>query len=655
MFRAFLALAFASLLSFAPAANAAPPTPPPIEDYGKLPGVEDVVISPTGDRYALITVVGETRQLVVATTDGKLLLHAVVGTTKVRGIRWAGDNFVLVTVSATVQLGMDFAVARQELSTVLIINVGTGKILPAFRANDQVAAVVEGDFGSALIGGRWYGFFGGITYVKDLGSGYRFDHGYPDLYRVDLETGDLSRVANGADDIRDWLVGPDGKVIARAYYSDTRGDWKICPGAFGGAPIAVGRNGFEGPSLEGLGKSSDKIIVGVPVAHGVMDEEIPLAGGEPKEVDNDASIASLWFDRPTGLWMGYTTIGDVAEPHLFDALRAARAKVTLKAYPNQSVRLESWSDDFSRLIVFTTGGDDSGTYWIVDIAKGHADPLGYEYPTVQPENVGPIKMVSWKAADGLELHGVLHLPPGRDASRLPVVVMPHGGPWARDYPVFDYWAQAFASRGYAVFQPNYRGSTGYGAALYDAGLGEYGGKMQTDISDGLAELARQGLVDPKRACIVGASYGGYSALFGVTAQQGLYRCSVAVAPITDLAGWVEYVSDEAGADSADRRSLKAFIGTGDLSRMSPARLADKADAPILLIYGKDDTQVPIEQSQRMQRALARAGKPVETVILPDEDHFMSREPTRILMVKSSVAFVEKYNPPDPPPAAAAPK
>jgi dipeptidyl aminopeptidase/acylaminoacyl peptidase len=302
------------------------------------------------------------------------------------------------------------------------------------------------------------------------------------------------------------------------------------------------------------------------------------------------------------------------------------------------------------MIVFTDGGDDSGTYWFVNIDKGSADPLGKAYPTVTSKDVGPVRMIDYKAADGLDLHGVLTLPPGREARNLPLVVMPHGGPWARDYPKFDYWAQAFASRGYAVFQPNFRSSTGYGQALYEAGYGEWGRKMQTDISDGAAELARQGIVDPKRACIVGWSYGGYAAQAGVTVQHRLYRCAVSMAGVSDLAKQLKYTEDEAGIDSPAARTWSLFLGVksdwGVLRDISPAMLASRADAPILLIHGNDDTVVPIAQSDEMEKALQAAGKPVERVTLKGADHWLLEQDTRVAMLKASVAFVQKYNPAD---------
>jgi dipeptidyl aminopeptidase/acylaminoacyl peptidase len=256
-------------------------------------------------------------------------------------------------------------------------------------------------------------------------------------------------------------------------------------------------------------------------------------------------------------------------------------------------------------------------------------------------------MVSYKAADGLEMEGVLTLPLGREAKGLPLVVMPHGGPIVEgDRATFDWWAQAFASRGYAVFQPNYRGTLGYGDAFRKAADGQFGRKMQTDISDGVEALAKAGTVDPKRVCIVGASYGGYAALAGVTLQQGLYRCAVAVAGVADMRKMLSDVRDSGGPD---RRALDFWRGLSsakseDLDAISPARFAAKADAPVLLVHGENDTVVPIEQSQLMERALRQAGKPVELVTMPGEDHWLSVAATRQAMLDKVVAFVEKQNP-----------
>jgi dipeptidyl aminopeptidase/acylaminoacyl peptidase len=219
----------------------------------------------------------------------------------------------------------------------------------------------------------------------------------------------------------------------------------------------------------------------------------------------------------------------------------------------------------------------------------------------------------------------------------------------RDEPGFDWWAQAMASRGYAVLQVNYRGSAGFGWNFLKAGFGEWGRKMQTDLSDGVRHLAAEGIVDPKRVCIVGASYGGYAALAGATLDPGVYRCAASIAGPSDMRRFVVWSKTQSGIEA--QRYWSRFMGAEALrdpvlQQISPAMNADKTEIPILLIHGRDDTVVPLEQSQIMERALQKAGKPVEMVVMPGEDHWLSRGDTRLQMLSSVVGFLEKHNPPN---------
>jgi dipeptidyl aminopeptidase/acylaminoacyl peptidase len=650
MFRGIAAVVLSGLI-FAAGVGAGIAAPS-VDAYGKLPAVDLMSLSPSGNGLAYVGVNGDTRQLMITTKQGGAEATAPLGITKVVAIRWAGEDHLLVTASATTKIGADFTTEKAELAAVIVLDLRTHKSFTVFGNRDDVAHTVDGEYGVAQIEGHWYGYFGGITYGSGGGDHY-LDHTYADLYRVDLDSGQIQLAAPGAPDVVDWLVDPAGVIMARSVYSRENGHWQVVTGGrYGNKVLASGISDFGAVDL-GRGRTSDTVLIDRPTADGgVQSQELSLSGAPVVDAPQGADTAARYFDRESGLWIGLAKDADEPEGRMFAPALEAKVSGVRKAFPGETVKLVSWSEDFQTMIVFTSGSGDSGAYWLVNIGTGKAEPLGYAYPEVEHDDVGSIQMVDWKAADGLSLHGVLSLPPGRPANALPLVVMPHGGPESRDYPVFDWWAQAFVSRGYAVFQPNFRGSSGYGTAFRNAGFGEWGRKMQTDISDGVAELARRGVIDPKRACVVGWSYGGYAALAGVTVQQGLYRCSVSMAGVSDPAALVSQSVDRTQSDNSAERYWKAFMGVNfryqsELNPYSPLKLAARADAPILLLHGNDDTVVPIDQSRAMEKALRQAGKPVDLVVLPNADHWLLHEDTRLTMATRSVAFVEKYNPPDP--------
>jgi dipeptidyl aminopeptidase/acylaminoacyl peptidase len=213
---------------------------------------------------------------------------------------------------------------------------------------------------------------------------------------------------------------------------------------------------------------------------------------------------------------------------------------------------------------------------------------------------------------------------------------------------FDWWPQALAAQGYAVLQPNFRGSI-LDSKFLQAGFGEWGRKMQSDLSDGVRYLARQGIIDPKRVCIVGASYGGYAALAGVSVESGVYRCAVSVAGISDLRLFRRWtIANEVGQS---QRYWDRFMGTADqndpaLIAISPIEHVAAVTVPVLLIHGRDDTVVPFEQSDVMLSAMKRAGKSVTLVTMKHEDHWLSRSETRLQMLQATVDFLKANNPPN---------
>lgn len=636
-------LGFLSCIFLAIEAVAAPVSS---QIYGSLPSFETASLSSSGERIAAAVTVGGKRQVVVIDKDSKLIANLGLGGDKLRRIGWAGDDYVLLWISNTAPLGIGFTAAKIELTGVLVWDLAAKQTWQVFDKSN-VTGGVRGSYGIQKRDGRWFGYFSGITLEKNLDQSDRLGDTTPELYEVDLKARTAQRIARRRGDLfQDWLVGKDGKVAARMEFRSKDGAWRMVNAE--GKEIVSGRNPQGGVNLLGQGSRSGTVLYEQQNESTGETQwfEIPLSGGEPVAVMENESLDDAIFDPYSRRLIGYVEGGDHPAAHFFEPWREQLVGRVYKAFPDRTVSVIDWDDGFDFLLVRTDGNRDPGTWWFIDTTSGAANKFGQSYP-LKPEQVGEIKVVQYQAADGLQMSGVLTLPPAGEAKHLPAVVFPHGGPAARDYPVFDWWAQALAAHGYAVFQPNFRGSTGFGAAFERAGHGEWGRKMQTDISDGLAELVRQGIVDPKRVCIMGASYGGYAALAGVTLQQGQYRCAVSVGGVSDVAEMYAADMRSSGYDQTLRRALQQQVGSGrSLKEVSPVQFAGRVDAPVLLIHGKDDTVVWYDQSKRMERALRAANKPVELVTLEGEDHWMSKSATRLAMLEAVIAFVQRHNPAD---------
>ena len=581
---------------------------------------------------------------------GSLLLFVDAHAEKIRGVDWVSDRFILL--HSTVTEDNQFDLNKQEFNVLRSIDVVKKKSFELLANDARFLPSISGVVGWRDLGGRAYVFVSNVPrkYVS-LGSrigtenNLKFLRSYPDLWRVDMETQKIEKTAPGSNSISGWVLGVDGQVVATSWYQEALDTWTAMSGAATlhkvSAPDGMVR-------LEGLGRSADSILV--RDASGVDDRliEYKTSGGseligQPNEVEYPI------HDAETGLLTGYSTVA--GRLVLFDQSRQKGADAAAAPFKGL-VRIWSRSNDSSKVIVRVSGGDQSDAFFLVDLKDRRADLIEDNYPDVPARFRGEVREVQFKAADGLELDGVLTLPTGRQAKDLPLIMLPHGGPiGVHDRVEFDWMAQAFASRGYAVFQPNFRGSGGHGADLLRKGLGEFGRKMLSDMADGLEALARDGVIDRHRVCIVGASYGGYAALAGVTVQQGLYRCAVSSSGPSDLSRMLHWEDERTGSQSQAIRFWRRAMGVTTpgappIDSISPARLAARADAPVLLIHGKDDSVVPLVQSEIMEHALKAAGKPVEHLYLEKSDHWLSTETGRVATLRAAVEFVLKYNPPD---------
>ncbi|MEX1666467.1 alpha/beta hydrolase family protein [Zhongshania arctica] len=625
------------------------PVPPPLAAYGKLPSIEDMVISPSGLLLATVTTIGEQRGLLIGRLGGEILHRYALGELKIRWLQWAGEDHLIVNVRSTQNLGLYYG-GKYELGNLMIVNVKTGETDWPLHNSKKVFNSSFHTYRPIKAAGRWHQCLGTLPMNSSIRSGDAWISDFElDLTCIDLEKGKRRVIARGRKDGAGWVIAPELKVLAYETYDDVDAKWKLI-GYESRSTLVKTKDKFGLNNLVGVGRTPGTVAYYQHDRDGVSHLMEIAVDGQTQAVElyADTNINRVYFDAETGLLAGVLKEADIPELEMLDPNREAIVRGARKAFPESNVHFRSASADWQQLIVYTTGAGDSGTWWLVDISKGDAKPIGYDRREIQSKHVGLARMWQYKAQDGLAIPAIVTTPPGAAAEKMPLVVLPHGGPQSRDYLGFDWLAQAFASRGYVVLQPNFRGSGNYSVAFRNAGFGQWGRKMQTDLSDGVKALANTGLIDPSRVCIVGASYGGYAALAGVTIQNGIYRCAVSIAGLSDLPAWLRSVVHDRRRD--DERYVEEYLGVDssradELEAISPAYLAARADSPILLIHGEDDTRVPIYQSKKMYSRLKKKKKVVEFVELEGEDHFLSRSENRLKTLESAVKFVMEHNPP----------
>jgi dipeptidyl aminopeptidase/acylaminoacyl peptidase len=329
---------------------------------------------------------------------------------------------------------------------------------------------------------------------------------------------------------------------------------------------------------------------------------------------------------------------DVERPYVWYADETLRALIERldRLYPGRMHDIVDSSGDMSLLVVRSSSDIDPGTYYLYDREKDKLSKLGSAYPELDPKALGTMSKILYKAADGTEIPGYLTVPKGAEKKNLPLVVMPHDGPTARDTMKFSYLRTFLASRGYAVVQMNYRGSSGFGYQWRTASYQDWGGLPYSDIHDATRWAIAEGIADPKRICIMGTGYGGYAALLGAARNGDTYKCAISIGGITDLQMQIDH-----GIVTGEKELRRQQIGTdaAKLERDSPVRLAAQIDIPVLLIHGAKDWQVQVDHSKAMAKALDRHDKDNELVIIKGANHELERESDRVKVLEEIEAFL----------------
>jgi dipeptidyl aminopeptidase/acylaminoacyl peptidase len=615
--------------------------------YGKLPFIEDVGLSPDGKFLATIETNGEQRRVIVRNLDTKAVLMAVdAGARKVRSLEWAdSQNLIMVTTTTTNLATANIRATLGDYAFGLVLNIPNRTQRPLLgKRSEESLNTVDGRVVVRTENGQTIAYVPGVSF-KD-------GQGVLSIFKVYIANGVTQLMVTGTVDTDEFQMGPDGRVFAEALHND-RTDQSGLLLRTGAAlkPVALPADFKSDLSLIGFSPDGKSLLARYRNASNFsVVAEISPDDGVWKPAAYIDPEDGVMTDHHTDRFMGAVAErGDRLTYQFADPADEKAWKAILAAFPGERVTFDSFSADHKRVVVEDDSPTDGPAYSLIDMTTGKGQVIGEVYKGLTPADISPVRPITYRAADGLRLTGYLTLPKsaGDKPKGLPLVVLVHGGPASRDDLSFDWWSQALAAQGYAVLRVNYRGSSGLGRPFLEAGFGQWGKKMQTDVSDGVRYLAGDGVIDPKRVCIVGASYGGYAALAGAALDKGVYRCAASVAGPADLRKMLITARDDHGQSTL--RYWNRFMGADgvkdpNLAAISPAAHAADIDIPVLLIHGKDDSVVLYEQSQIMADALKKAGKPYEFVTLDSEDHWLSSGATRLKMLQSVVAFLQKNNP-----------
>jgi dipeptidyl aminopeptidase/acylaminoacyl peptidase len=651
-------------------------TPPSIADYAAMPNMSNVRISPDGERVLFISGDNwESRSIIVTRLDGTgtPIVIDVGDDQTVSRVFFLNDTHIWLTYTDRRAFwGMD---DEQYVPRKYIMRIEDQQYLELdFRT--RFASIDEDDPDSVLTWQMTQRAGGGVHTRTRGGTGYS-------LFRQNLEQRTRSRVGLGTRDFS-YLLNSDDELVARqrgGWESDDPYElWARLESDDGWRQVhlerselsrefhfagrhdqewlrvvqwvtgldSTGRYGYFYSRTRGERGTRNPGDRWAMYRFDLLEEVI-----EGPIVESDMSdVHSTIRDWRNNAVIGVEWSEERNRVHYFEPEFAALQTQIEGFFPNSNVSLVSWDRDFNRVIVHLEGGHTAGTYYLVDQRTGEVAMISLGRPRVPDSTIAPVEVVPYTTRDGLSLFGYLTTPVGRDAADLPLVLMPHGGPEARDIYGYDEWSQLLASRGYAVFQPQFRGSGGFGEDFAEAGYENWGQEMQHDLDDGVDHLVEAGIVDPDRVCIFGWSYGGYAALAGMTLTPERYRCGVAGAGVSDIIAMMEYENSRFGGMSWTywARNIGDWRGNhaAGINAVSPALHAPNIQAPLMIIHGTDDIVVDFHQAELMVEAMEAAGKPYEFIPIEGGRHYSDQMTVdhKLQLYENLLRFLDEHNPAD---------
>ena len=469
-----------------------------------------------------------------------------------------------------------------------------------------------------------------------------------DPYRINVNDGKMDMIAENPGNISEWMTDHDGKLRI-AITSD-------------GVNTSILHRASESEKFESILTTDFKVSVS-PLFFTFDNKNLYVASNRGRDKSavfkfdlnnaqeeklifehDEVDVSGLMYSRKRKVLTGVNYTVAKNEITFFDTWREDIQQKLEENLPGHEVGITSFSEDEAKAVVVTYSDKSRGTYYYYDIDKNKLTELGKASPWLNEEDMSDMKPVQYRSRDGLVINGYLTLPKGTNGKNLPVIVNPHGGPWHRDSWGYKSEIQFLANRGFAVFQMNFRGSTGYGREFWEKSFKQWGKSMQDDISDGVNWLIDEGIANPDRIAIYGASYGGYATLAGLTFTPDLYACGIDYVGVSSLFTFMESMPPYW---ELYRKMLYEMVGHPDkdkelLASASPLLHIDKIKVPLFIAQGANDPRVKKSESDQIVEALQNAGIDVPYMVKNDEGHGFYNEENQFDFYREMEIFLNKH-------------
>jgi dipeptidyl aminopeptidase/acylaminoacyl peptidase len=612
----------------------------PVESFAALPHVQSVKLSPDGSKLAylynhngtlvlsVINIKENTKKPILQTDNLNQILS---------WYEWANNDVLLLGVSYTSKqrtikytstrlLKYDLSPKKQKLVQFMNRRSDREKNVPQFQ--DNVISFLPDDNEHILV-------------AADFDTVNR-----PSVYKLNIYSKKRKRIKRGKSNITDWIADRQGNIKIGYGFDETRIFYKFYGEERAQNSMLYEYDVFSKDKVNIIGFDKDPNYIYITALHNdkealfkvnLSDKNLAreLIFSDP-DYDFDGN---LLYSHSTGEVIGFSHSNLPNGRQYWDSEQDKLQRSLAAALPDDFVSVIDLSENGNSYIVYKHSETDPGSYFFGNRAEKNINLFAQRYPDITEDVIAKKDIISYEARDGIKIEGYLTLPTNQASTNLPTVILPHGGPMARDYGNFDYWSQMLANQGYAVLQPNFRGSSGYGYAFEMSALQNWGGEMQNDLQDAAHWMIEQGYTDKNRVCMVGASYGGYAALMSVVKHPETFKCAASFAPVTDL----EAVVAKARYFT-NKEIVRAQFGTDSdqLEAQSPLNYASKVKRPILLIHGTDDKVVPVSHSREMYDELKDHNKDVKYIELEDGNHNLSYQAHRMTTLSAISDFLKKH-------------